>query len=116
MSALDNGHTKTVSPAEYYRRHAEFHARVNPSGVGSAVARSTFENGDRVWDCIVDDGHEWHYVRVLSCDLGPFPNLGSEDIEDAIERFARTLPAPYRIRHLLNANPLHLGRDGNVRD
>jgi hypothetical protein len=37
-------------------------------------------------------------------------------VEQGIERFAATLPAPDRIRHLLNANPLHIDRDGNVRD
>lgn len=116
MSTPDNASMETLSPAEYYRAHAEFHARENRSGIGAAVTRSSFENGERIWDCIVNDGHEWHYVRVLSCDLGPFPNLASEDIEGAIERFARTLPASYRIRHLVNANPLHLRRDGNVRD
>jgi hypothetical protein len=34
----------------------------------------------------------------------------------AIQRFAATLPAQDRIRHLLNANPLHVDREGNVSD
>jgi hypothetical protein len=108
--------TGTQQPIEYYRRHAEFRARSNPSGIGAAVISSTFEGGEHVWECIVSDGHERHYVRVLSPDLGPFHNLSPEDVEQAIERFAATLPASNRIRHLLNANPLHLTRDGTVRD
>ena len=37
-------------------------------------------------------------------------------IEQGIERFAATLPARDRIRHLLNANPLHIRADGTVSD
>jgi hypothetical protein len=81
-----------------------------------AVVRSAIEEGEHIWDCIVTDGHEWHYVRVLGRDLGPFPNISSEDVELAVERFVATLPAPNRIRHLLNANPLHIGPDGTVSD
>jgi hypothetical protein len=105
-----------LAKTELYRAHAEFHARESPSGVGAAVITSRFKGGEHVWECIVSDGDEWHYVRVLGPDLGPFPNLSSEDVEHAIERFAATLPAPDRIRHLLNANPLHIDRDGNVAD
>lgn len=68
-----------------------------PAGIGAAVVRSAFEHDEQIWDCI-------------------FPNICSEDVELAVERFAATLPAPNRIRHLLNANPLHLARDGRVRD
>jgi hypothetical protein len=35
-------------------------------------------------------------------------------VEQRIERFAATLPARDRLRHLLNANPLHIDRDGTV--
>jgi hypothetical protein len=104
------------SPIEEYRAHAEFHARESPIGFGAAVTNSTFEDGRHIWDCIVTDGREWHYVRVLGVDVGPYPNLSSEDVERAIERFAVTLPAQDRIRHILNANPLHIDRVGNVRD
>jgi hypothetical protein len=104
------------SPIEEYRAHAEFHARESPVGIGAAVTDSRFEDGQHIWDCIVTDGREWHYIRVRGVDLGPYPNLSSEDVEHGIERFAATLPAPDRIRHLLNANPLHIDRDGNVRD
>jgi hypothetical protein len=80
------------------------------------VIRSALEDGQRVWDCIVSDGSEWHYVRVLGVDLGPYPSLSAEDVEQGIERFAGTLPEQDRIRHLLNANPLHIDRRGTVRD
>ena len=43
-------------------------------------------------------------------------SLSTEDIERGIERFAATLPAERRLRQLLNASPLHIGRDGKVRD
>jgi hypothetical protein len=98
------------------RAHAEFHARESPAGIGVAVIRSSFEDGEHVWECIVSDGGEWHYIRVVSRDLGPFPNISTEDVEQAVERFAATLPAQNRLRHVLNANPLHLDRDGNVSD
>lgn len=103
-------------PAKDFRAHAEFHARESPSGIGAAVIHSTSENGEHVWECIVTDGHEWHYVRVVGIGLGPFPNLSAEDVEWGIERFAATLPARDRIRHLLNANPLHIRADGTVSD
>jgi hypothetical protein len=104
------------SPVEEFLKHAVFHAERSRSGIGAAVTRSRFENGERIWDCIVTDGREWHYIRVLGDEVGPFPAVSSEDIEEAIDRFAVTLPAAYRLRHLLNANPLHLKRDGEVQD
>jgi hypothetical protein len=96
--------------------HAEFHLREDGMGVGAAVVRSSFEHGERVWDVIVRDAQEWHYVRVLGSDLGPFPNISTENIEQEIERFAASLPAAQRLRQLLNASPLHIGRDRRVRD
>ena len=96
--------------------HAEFHRREDGAGVGAAVVRSSFEHGTRIWDVIVRDADEWHYVRVLGCDLGPFPNISTENIEQGVERFAATLPAGQRLRQILNASPLHIGRDGEVRD
>jgi hypothetical protein len=104
------------SPAMDYLAHAEFHARESPAGIGAAVTASRFENGQHIWDAIVTDGHEWHYIRVLGPDLGAYPQLASEDIEQSIERFAATLPEKYRLRHLLNANPLHVDRNGTVQD
>ena len=69
-----------------------------------------------MWTCIVTDGREWHYVRVIGVNLPPFPNISLEQVEKGIERFAAMLPAQDRLRHLLNANPLHIDRDGTVSD
>jgi hypothetical protein len=80
------------------------------------VVRSGFEHGHHVWDCVVTDAREWHYVRVLGRDLGAFPNLPTEDVERGIERFAAKLPTEYRLRALLNANPLHIDSHGEVTD
>lgn len=104
------------TPIEDYRAHAEFHARKSPAGIGAAVIHSGFEDSEHVWDCIVTDGREWHFVRVLGRDLGPRPSLSAEEVEAGIERFATTLPAQGRIRYLLDTNPLHIDRDGNVSD
>jgi hypothetical protein len=104
------------SPVEIYRSHAEFHLREDGVSVGAAVVRSTFEPGAQVWDCIVSDQHEWHYIRVLGDEPEPFPNVSTEAVERGVEQFASTLPARYRIRHLLNANPLHIDSHGAVGD
>jgi hypothetical protein len=104
------------TPVEEHLIHARFQARENPTGIGAAVVGSAFEDGRHVWNCIVTDGREWHYIRVLGVDLGPSPDISPEDVEQGIERFAATLPAPDRIRHLVNANPLHIDRDGIVED
>jgi hypothetical protein len=104
------------NPVKDFRAHAEFHARESPTGIGAAVVESSVEAGEHVWECIVTDGREWHYVRVVGVDLPPFPNISSEQVEEGIERFAATLPARDRIRHLLNANPLHIDRHGTVSD
>ena len=89
-------------------------ARESGSRIGATVVRSCPTEARHLWDCLATDGHEWHYVRVLGVDLGPFPNLNPDKIEEGIERFAGTLPAAYRIRHLLNANPLHVNGSGSV--
>jgi hypothetical protein len=104
------------SPIEDVRAHAAFHLREDGVGVGAGVVRSSFEHGEKFWDCIVRDAHESHYIRVRGSDLGPFPNISAEDVEQGVERFAATLPPRHRLRHLLNANPLHIERDGIVRD
>jgi hypothetical protein len=103
-------------PTEAFRAHAEFRARESPSGVGAAVTTSSFKDGVHRFDCIVTDGAEWHYIRVLGPDLGPFPDLAPEDVEAAVERFAAGLPAPGRVRQLLDATPLHIDRNRVVRD
>jgi hypothetical protein len=103
-------------PIDEYLAHAEFHARENQTGIGAAVVSSEYEHGRRIWNCVVSDDGEWHYIRVESTALGPFPNISSEDIEEGVIRFAATLPAGDRIRHLLDANPLHVDREGVVGD
>jgi hypothetical protein len=104
------------TPAEVGREHAEFHARADAVGVGASVTRSDFENGERFWECIVTDGREWHYIRIYGDDVGAFPPFSDEDIEAAVERFALSFPEAYRLRALLNANPLHLDPNGEIRD
>ena len=99
-----------------YIAHAEFHARENPTGIGAAVVQSSFDDGERVWDCIVTDGHEWHYIRVIGRGLGPFPNISSDYVEEGVMRFAATLPAQNRLRHLLDADPLHIDSTRKVGD
>jgi hypothetical protein len=104
------------TPIPEHLAHARFHARESAAGVGAAVISAEIEGSDRAWECIVTDGREWRYVRVLGNGVGPFPNISAEDVEQGIERFAATLPAQGRLFHLLNANPLHIDRDGNVTD
>ena len=97
------------------RAHAAFQARHSASGIGAAVARSGQDDGEHFWECIISDGEEWHFIRVLGVDLGSFPDLMGEDIEQGIARFAATLPQANRLRALLNASPLHVERSGTVR-
>jgi hypothetical protein len=104
------------SGAEESRQHAEFRARASPGGIGAAATYSGFQAGEHIWDCIVSDGQEWHYIRVVGSGLGPYPDLSAEDIEHGVERFAANFPSPDRIHSLLNANPLHVDRQGNVAD
>ncbi len=99
-----------------YLAHARFHARESPAGIGAAVIESTVRDGQRTWDCVVTDGQEWHYVRVLGSDVGPFPNLSPEDVENGIARFAARWAAPQRLQRVVNANPLHMDRNANVTD
>jgi hypothetical protein len=96
------------------RAHAGFEARRSASGIGASVARSGYSGGEHFWECIVSDGEEWHFIRVVGLDLGPSPDLTPEDIEQGIERFAATLAESYRLRTLLNANPLHADRRGTI--
>ena len=106
----------SVTPAEQYRAHAAFRARGSGTGIGAALVRSTANDREHVWECIVTDGREWHYIRVLGSGLGQFPDISVGEIESGIERFAGTLPAQNRIYNLLNANPLHIDRNRNVSD
>jgi len=101
---------------EDLRAHAAFAAPRSAGGVGVAVARSGYSDGEHFWECIVSDGEQWHFIRVLGADLSPSPGLASEDVEQGVERFAATLPESDRLPALLNANPLHVDRSGTVSD
>jgi hypothetical protein len=105
-----------VPPEDELRARAEYNARQSASGIGAAVARFDRSDGGHSWECIVSDGDEWHFVRVLGVDLGSTPDLGSEDVERGIETYAATLPESHRLSALLNANPLHVARSGTVSD
>lgn len=96
--------------------HAGFHLREDGAGIGVAVARSICKHGERVWDCVVRDAREWHYIRVIGSDLGSFSSISTEDVEQGIERFAAILPRENRLSSLVNANPLHIDRNGTVHD
>jgi hypothetical protein len=96
------------------RAHAAFEAGRSASGIGAAVARSGNSDGEHFWECIVTDGDESHFIRVLGVDLGPYPDLASADVERGIERFAAGLPESYRLSALVNASPLHVDRSGTV--
>jgi hypothetical protein len=98
------------------RSHAAFEAQRSPSGIGAAVARSGYRNGEHTWECIISDGKQWHFIQVLGVDLGPTAGLASEDVEQGIQAFAATLPRSSRLDALLSANPLHVDRSGTVTD
>jgi hypothetical protein len=109
--------TKPVgTPVDEALAHAQFHARTGVSEIGSTVIRSGFKDSGHFWDCVVTDGREWHYIRVLGPGLEPFASFSSEDIESGIDRFAATLPSEGRLRALLNANPLHIDSSGEISD
>jgi hypothetical protein len=107
--------TLTGSAAEHLD-HLEFRAFCGDSGIGAAVVIARYEEGHRSWECIAGDPEEWHYLRVIGLDLGPFAGLPPEDIEDGIERFGATLPAGDRLHQLINFSPLHIDRHGTVGD
>ncbi len=98
------------------RSHAAFKAQRSPSGIGAAVARSGYSNGEHTWECIISDGSQWHFIEVVGVDLGPTTGLATEDVEQGIEAFAATLPQSSRLDALLSANPLHVDRSGTVTD
>ncbi len=81
-----------------------------------AVAQSGYTNGEHFWECIVSNGAEWHFIRVLGVELGRAPALSPEDVEQGIQAFAGKLPESDRLYALLNANPLHVDRSGTVSD
>ena len=102
--------------AEEHRERAELRARKSASGIGAAVTRSESEGGGHAWQCIVTDGRQWHYLRVIGTGVGPFPDIYPEGIERGIEQLAGTLPTEGRLQYLLDMNPLHMDVDGNVGD
>ena len=87
----------SVTPAEQYRAHAAFRARRNGIGIGATVVRSTSHESEHVWEFIVTDGREWHYIRVLGSGLGPFPDIPVE----AIGRESSASPA--RCQHRIGS-------------
>lgn len=110
-----------MSPAdrpdlEDVREHAEFNAREGTSGIGAAVVRAEYRDEHHVWECMVSDGQEWHYIEVIGTDVVGFEELENDEIERGIDRFAATLSSSYRLNALLNANPLHINRAGQVTD
>jgi hypothetical protein len=48
------------------RAHAAFEAGRSSSGIGAAVTQAGYSDGELFWECIVSDGREWHFIRVLS--------------------------------------------------
>jgi hypothetical protein len=98
------------------REHAEFNARDSASGIGASVVRAEYRDGHHIWECMVTDRQEWHYIEVIGTDIVGFEELDPEEIERGIDRFAATLRSSYRFQALLNANPLHIDRGGQVTD
>jgi hypothetical protein len=101
-----------------HREHAAFRARHSVSRIGAAVVEfAVGSHGcqDR-WSCVVSDGDAYRYVDVCSDEFGPWERLPPPVVEEAIERFAASLPNAYRLYHLVNTNPIHLSRDGVAQD
>src|SRR5438552_17240746 len=79
------------------REHAEFRARRSQAGIGAAVVFSGFEAGEHVWDRIITDRREWHYIRVLGPELGPYVARGHRARDRALRgrpTCAATNPLP----------------------
>jgi hypothetical protein len=96
------------------RSHAAFEAKRSPSGIGAAVVRSGYSNGEHTWECIISDGEQWHFIQVIGVDIGANAGIATEDVEQGIAAFAATLPAVSRLDALLSVNPLHIDRSGTV--
>jgi hypothetical protein len=95
---------------------AKSRASRSGSGIGASVVSAAFDDRGHVRECIVTDGREWHYVEVIGADASLSADVPPEVIETAVERFAETLPEDYRLGGVVNANPLHLTRAGEVVD
>jgi hypothetical protein len=110
--------TPNAQPHDEPREHATVRARLSPSGIGAAVVESTVDAHRREhrWSCVVTDGREHRYIRVIAPGLGPFERLAPVVVEEALERFADRHPSHDRLRGLVNASPVHLDRDGQAYD
>ena len=97
------------------RAQVAYRAQRNGSGIGAAVTRASRAGEDHVWECVIGDGRQWHYIRVAGTQLGAFPSVVNEDIEQGVEQFAATLPASDRLQALLNHSPLHIDANGTVK-
>jgi hypothetical protein len=116
MSSEEQSRPVDHASIDEYRQHAAFRAGHNPSGIGAAVVGAGFRAGNHVWECIISDGTEWHYVEVVGAGIGEFSELPEDEIEAGIERFAAGLAPEYRLRAVLNASPLRIDSRGHVGD
>ena len=58
-------------PTADFVSHAEFHVREDGTGVGAVVVGSSLEHGEQMWELVVREADECHYVRVLGSALAP---------------------------------------------
>jgi hypothetical protein len=104
-------------PMGFYHRHADFRAARSPGGVGAAVVEYRVdEAGTHRWCCVASDGTRRRYVDVRSTEFGRWERVMPLVVEAAVERFAASLPEPFRLYHLVNTNPIHLTRAGQAVD
>lgn len=105
-------------PTASHREHAAFRALRSSSGVGAAViaCEPDWIAGENRWTVLVTDADAYRYVEIRSREVPPGRYLPPAVIEQGVEEFAAGLPAGGRLCHLINACPLHLGRNGVVFD
>jgi hypothetical protein len=88
---MDPATTKPVgTPVDDALAHAQFHARTGVSGIGSTVIRSGYKDSGHFWDCVVTDGRQWHYIRVL----GPISGHSLHFRTRTSSRASTDLPRP----------------------
>jgi hypothetical protein len=104
-----------MTPTEDSREHAAVHLREDGAEDRAPVARSMFEHGERVWDCVIRDPHDCAHIRMIGADL-ILPHRSTEDIGHTIQRIAVALSRENRIHALRTANPVHVHRDPTVHD
>jgi hypothetical protein len=114
MSEADSDRSADRDPVEYYVESAKSRAAESGIGVGVAVVRSGYKDGHHLWECIVSDGNEWHYLDVVGEGLGQFEEFSPERIERGVEQFAAAEPAENRLQAVRNANPLHINEAAQV--